>query len=216
MAVKPEQIKARLKAKYPKANLSTKRVDALAAKLCLKPADDADDDAIDAVLEAANEIVSFEDIAKDDDRMRTLEANQKPTPTPPAPPAPAPDPNNPNPPAPAPQDDAPAWAKKIQSDLEDLKSGKVTETKIQTVQGLFEKSDLLKGLKPEIKATWLKRVDLNSETPFEEQITALETEYADLVQVAADSADYGGRAIIGKPDATFSQEAANKIVDNLL
>jgi len=216
MAVKPEQIKARLKVKYPKANLSTKRIDAIAAKLCLKPADDADDDAIDEVLEAANDFMSFEEIAREDDRIRTLEANQKPKPEPTPTPTPTTDPD-PNNPASKPSEETPAWAKKIQEDLEALKSGKIIESKTQTAQALLDKSTVLKGLKPEIKANWLKRIDLDSETPFEEQVTALETEYTDLIQGVADSADYGGRAPLGKPDAAkFSDAEAEKIVENIL
>ncbi|MCC9066290.1 hypothetical protein [Flavobacterium piscisymbiosum] len=216
MAVKPEQIKARLKIKFPKANLSTKRIDALAAKLCLKPADDADDEAIDAVLETANDFMSFEEIAREDDRIRTLEANQKPKPEPTPTPTPTTDPD-PNNPTPKPADDAPAWAKKIQEDLEALKSEKIIGSKTQTAQSLLDKSEILKGLKPDIKANWLKRIDLDSETPFEDQVTALETEYTELVQGVADSGDYAGRAPQGRPDAAkFSDAEAEKIVENIL
>lgn len=81
MAVKPELIKSRLRALFPKANLSTKRLDEISARLAKKPADDADEAAIDEVINDYNDngAMSFEEIAKSDDKIRTLEAG-KPTP----------------------------------------------------------------------------------------------------------------------------------------
>jgi len=208
--VKPEQIKARLKVKYPKANLSLKRLDAIAAKLAPKPEDGADDEAIDLILEAANDFISFEEIAREDDRIRTLEANQKPKTDPPAP-------TDLPTPLPKPEDDAPAWAKpllesnkKLSEEIEALKTGKVTESKKQTVTDLFEKSEVLKNLKPEVKKRWLDRVNVDSETPFEDQIKELESEYSELVQISADANDYAGPAGSGgsdlKPDSTMIDE----------
>lgn len=72
MAVPKEKTKARIKALYPKTNLTQQRMDAIAAKLSEKLADDADDDAIDAVINDFNDIMPIEEIAKNDDRIRTL------------------------------------------------------------------------------------------------------------------------------------------------
>lgn len=76
--VEAAKIKARLRVKFPKANLSTKRLDEISAKLAKKPEDGADDDAIDAVLEDYNDngAMTFEEIAKTDDKVRTLEARK--------------------------------------------------------------------------------------------------------------------------------------------
>lgn len=215
MAVKPEIIKARLKVLFPKANLSIKRLDALAAKLAPMPTDDADDAAVDAILNQANDFNSFEEIAREDDRIRTLEAKANPSPNPT--PAPAPNPS----PAPAP-DDTPAWAKalidsnqKMTADLEAIKSGNVLETKKQTASQLFEKSEVLKGLKPELKDRWINRIDVNSETPFEDQIKELESEYSELVQVSADNNQYGGPAGGGFKNDKPDDLSVNEIVDNL-
>ncbi|MBP1222655.1 hypothetical protein [Flavobacterium sp. 1355] len=218
MAVTPEQIKARLKIKYPKANFSQKRIDAIAAKLAPKPVDGADDDAIDAVLEAANDFMSFEDIARQDDRVRTLEANQKPKADPPAP--------NPNdPPAPAKievEDDTPKWAKailesnqKMAGELESFKKGKVIEDKKSTVAQLIEGSEILKGLKPEIKKKWMERVNVESETSFEDQIKELETEYSELVQINADSNSYAPAAGSGSTEFKPDEKVVDDIVNNL-
>ena len=221
MAVKPEQIKARLRILFPKANLSQKRIDAIAAKLCLKPADDADDIAIDEVLNGANDFMSFEDIAKDDDRVRTLEANQK------APQTPAEIEvarveaerlkNLNNPPAP---DDAPAWAKalidsnkKLADDLEIIKSGKMIESKRATASELFAKSEVLKNMPDSVRKNWENRIDVNSETSFEDQILGLETEYGELVQGSADTSNYAGPAGKGNPPELKADQA---VVDKML
>jgi len=208
MAVTPEKIKARLKAKYPKANLSKERLDALAAKLATKPADDADDDAVDAVLDAANDFMSFEDIAKDDDKMRTLEAKAKKD-TPPG--------NDPPAPAPAP-DDAPAWAKTLIEKVNNIEAGKVTETKRQTVAELFEASETLKALPPAVKQAWINRADVNSETPLEDQVKGLETEFTETYQHIANVTPTGGKPPVttsaAKADADVIKDVVKTIVPN--
>lgn len=219
MAVKPEKIKERLRALFPKANLSQKRLDAYAAKLAPKPADEATDADVDAIINDYNEIIDFVAVAQEDDRVRTLEAAK----------------------AKADADkakgagkkedeeeeevvevdkDAPAWAKallkqneKLNSDLEALKTGKVIETKKKTASELFSKSEVLKNIPEGIRQNWINRIDVNSETPFDEQIQALETEYSTLVQVNADNNQYappagGGSAEI-KADATVVDAVVN-------
>jgi len=219
MAVDKSKVIARLKALFPKANLSQKRLDALADKLAKKPADDADDVAIDAVINDFNEILSIEDIAREDDRLRTLEAEKnKPKPTDPPKPEPTPAPN-PEPPKP---DDTPAWAKamvdkleKVTTELETIKTGEVVKTKQQTAQSLIDKSEVLKNLKPEIKNSWVKRIDLNSETPFEEQVTALEAEYTDLVQVSVNATSHAGAAGGGQAPSTVNEKEIEKLVNEM-
>lgn len=207
MAVEAKRIKERLRALYPKVNLSTKRLDAIAARLAQKPADDAEETAIDQVINDANDFMPFADIAKEDDRVRTLEANQRSQePTPPQdPPAPQDPPQDP------PTDEKmPSWAKamydtnkKLLQEVESLKTGKIIETKKATAKKLFDENETLKGLKETVKEKWLNRIDVNSETPIEDQITDLEKEYAELVQVNANSQQVAGAppngAVGGKP-----------------
>lgn len=223
MAVKPEVIKARLKALFPKANLSQKRLDAYAAKLAPKPADDADDEAVDAIINDYNEIIDFEAVAKEDDRVRTLEADKKKAED-----------------AAAKKgkgakkeeeeeeeevkvdDDAPAYVKamfakldKVTSELDSIKTGNVMQTKKQTATQLFDKSEILKGLKDTLKPKWIERIDVNSETPIEDQIKELETEYSELVQLSADSNSYAGPAGGGSANQKPDEAVVNEIVDNL-
>jgi hypothetical protein len=222
MAVKPEIIKARLKVLFPKANLSQKRLDAYAAKLAPKPADDADEATVDALINDYNEVIDFEAVAKEDDKTRTLEADKKKA-----------------------EEAAAAKGGKggkkddeeeeeeetagmtpfekqmlkkfgdLKSDIDSIKTGNVLQTKKQTASQLFEKSDVLSKLKEDLKPRWINRIDVNSETPIEDQIKELESEYSELVQVNADNNQYGGPAGGGssatKPDTAIVDE----IVDNL-
>ncbi|WP_426291982.1 hypothetical protein ACN9ML_18285 [Dyadobacter endophyticus] len=75
MALPKAKVKERLKSKFPGVNLSQKRIDAIADKLKLP--EDADDDAIDERLDELNDVFSFAEMAKNDDRLRTEEAERK-------------------------------------------------------------------------------------------------------------------------------------------
>lgn len=212
MAVERSKVISRLKALFPKANLSQKRLDALADKLATKPADDADDAAIDLVINDFNSVLSIEEIARDDDRIRTLE--QKANPNPPTPPVP------PTPPTPPKGDEVPSWAqaildsnKKLEGELEAIKTGKVIETKRATASELFAKSEVLKRIPESIRPNWVNRIDLNSETSFDDQIKALETEYSELVQVNADNNQYAGAAGGGGTDIKADANIVESIVN---
>ncbi len=220
MAVKPEIIKARLKVLFPKANLSQKRLDVYTAKLAPKPADDADEATIDAIINDYNDVIDFVAVAQEDDRTRTLEADKKKAEELAA-----------NKKGGKKEEDEEeedltegmtAFEKQmlkkfgdLKSDIDSIKTGNVIETKKQTASQLFEKSEVLKGLKPELKDRWVNRIDVNSETPFEDQIKELESEYSELVQVNADSTVYGGPAGGGSSNQKPDDSIVNEIVDNL-
>lgn len=224
MAVEKQRVITRLKALFPKANLSQKRLDDLSDKLSKKPADDADDAAIDVVINDFNEILSIEDIAKGDDRTRTLEAEKKK-----AEEAAAKNKGGKKEEEEEEEDeeeeipaDTPSWAKALiksnktlKADLDSIKSGNVLQNKKQTATQLFEKSETLKGLKEELKPRWINRIDINSETSIEDQIKELETEYSELVQINADSNSYAGPAGTGSSEQKPSEAIVNEIVDNL-
>jgi hypothetical protein len=74
-----EKIAARLKAKAAgeKANLSQKRLDAIALRAEKGLTDDSDDTAIDANIDAINELTPFKEIAAMDDHNRAKEAKEK-------------------------------------------------------------------------------------------------------------------------------------------
>lgn len=100
-----EKILAAIKAKYPKVNLSKERKDAIAA--IIEKRINGDEEQIDAAIDDFNTFNSFEDIAKTDDQIRNLKANQKPAP---AKQDPAPAGDDPTKDIP---DDMPEWAKKM-------------------------------------------------------------------------------------------------------
>lgn len=219
MAVAPEKIKARLKALFPKANLSTKRLDVYAAKLAPKPADDADDAAIDAIISDYNEVIDFEAVAKEDDRVRTLDAAKAKAEADAAKAKGGKGNSSEEEEEEEPEGMTPfekAMLKKVgdlKSDIDSIKTGNITQTKKATAAELFGKSEILKGLKPELKDRWLSRIDVNSETPFEDQIKELETEYSELVQVSADNNQYAGPAGGGNPTEVKADQA---VVDKML
>lgn len=223
MAVKPEIIKARLKALFPKANLSQKRLDAYAAKLAPKPADDADETAIDAIITDYNDVIDFEAVAKEDDKTRTLEAAKAKADAEKAKGKGGKDDTDDD------DDDddddtngMSAFEKtmlkkfgKLESDLESIKTGKMIETKRATASELFNKSEVLKRIPETIRKNWENRIDVNSETSFEEQIQALETEYSELVQVSADNNQYAPAAGGGGTEIKADQSVIDKMLESI-
>lgn len=205
---KRAKIAGRLKALFPKANLSTKRIDVITAKLESKVSDDADDAAIDEIVNQANDFMDFEAIAKEDDRVRTLEANQKKGEEGGDPPKDDPKPE-------PPKDDTPEWAKALLSKVDALEKGKITESKANTVADLFSKSEILKGLPENQKQSWLKRVNLESDD-LAAEVAGLETEYTELKQSIVNSTDLAGGTFTGTEGKTAISDAdINAVMSNL-
>lgn len=75
MAIAVDRAKARLKIKA--SNLSNPRIDEYSAKLAAKIKDEATDEEIDAAIKDYDEIINFADVARNDDRIRQLEAKSK-------------------------------------------------------------------------------------------------------------------------------------------
>ncbi len=220
MAVEKSRVVARIRALFPKTNLAQKRMDALSDRLSQIPADDADDASIDQAINDFNETISFEDLAKMDDRARALEAKAKKD---------AEDKKKGKKASSSTEDeedeeidaDTPAWAKalikqnKILAEkVEAVEAGKVADTKLSQAREVFGKSEVLKSMKPEIAQKWINRFDLESETSFEDQIKELETEYTELVQANADAQELGGPAGGGQP-AKVSQTEVDEVVDSM-
>lgn len=209
---KRAKIAGRLKALFPKANLSTKRIDVITAKLESKVSDDADDAAIDEIVNQANDFMDFDAIAKEDDRVRTLEANQKKgeegkgegT-------DPDPDKNqNPNP-----DNETNTLLKTLLGKVEALEKGEVSKSKASTVADLFSKSEILKGLPENQKQSWLKRVNLESED-LAAEVAGLETEYTELKQSIVNSTDLAGGTFTGTEGKTAISDAdINAVMSNL-
>lgn len=160
MAVEVSRVLGRLKALFPKANLSKQRLDVITAKLAKKPEDDADDAAIDEVLQDYNDngAMTFEEIAKADDKIRTLEASKpveqgKPAKT-------VTDP------------DEPAWFTKYKEEQEaKIANLEAARTK-ETIQARFEKDERVKGIPDFIKKGYVPSSDEDFETKVTELVEA--------------------------------------------
>lgn len=178
------KIKARLRALFPGVNLSKERLDAIADKLKI-----TEESEIDQALEDANELMDFAAMAKQDDRLRTLEARQK---TPATDPDPTPDPNPEQTPKPTKTEGTPDIAKLIQdalgpvlSELSGLKAGKTLDSRRQILE------TKLKDAQPKFKEKILKdfaRMNFEKDDDFDTYVT--ETE-ADLVEFNQSLADQG-------------------------
>jgi|GEM_PF-1873405 len=220
MAVEKQKVIARLKALFPKANLSLQRLDAIADKLAKKPADDADETAIDAVINDFNDVLSIEDIAKGDDRTRTLEAEKKKAEELAAKKKPSPSKEEEE--EEVETEGMTAFEKtmlkkfgELKSDLDNIKSGNVKQSKLEQAKSLLEKSEVFKKLDDETKGFMLKNVELESETPFEEQITGLEGLFSKMIQTTADANQYAPGAGQGLPSNAVDEKLVGDIVDSM-
>lgn len=229
MAVPKERLLGRLKAYLTSKaiNLSNARIDESSLRLCSLPADDADDAAIDAVIANADVIFPFKEIATGDDRLRTLEAQTKKpeTKTPEQLAAEEKAKADAEALAAAQKADTPAWAlalieanKKLEDKLTVIETGKLTDVKKSAAQQAFEKSEVFKALKtPEDKEFWLNQINVDSETPTEDQLKGLETRYTGMQQSIAESLGYSGGIPATGSTATPKADATTvtAILDNM-
>ena len=207
MPVEVSRIKGRLRDLFPKANLSNKRLDEVSARLAKKPSDDADDAAIDEVLQNVNDVYSFEEMAKDEHRIASAEnklKNQPPT---------VDDPEPTDPPKPE-SKDIPAWAQSLLDEVKGLKEGKITETKTQSARQLFDKNETFKSLKEKGREFYFSKIDVNSETSIEDQISSIEEVHNELVQGKADTTEHSNQPPMNSGNEKLSTDDLDKIVSN--
>lgn len=157
------RVRARVAALFPKAgHLSQKRIDAIADRL--ESTDESTDEEIDAELTEINNkgVDSLEDIAKNDDRIATLEKKSKKS-------------EDPKKEEEEPEDDKDPVAKltkqvaALAAQLEKQES----EKSKQSLAERFKKDDRLKGI-PEFM---LKRSVPADEDSYEEAVASLSEEY---------------------------------------
>ena len=131
MAVEASKVKARLRALFPKANLSSKRLDEISDKLGKKIEDNATDAQIDEAVTEQNELYSFEEIARNDDRARTerkrVEHKEEEK-----------EEEKPN------EEQMPAWAKRLVDTVNAFKA----EKQAQTLEQRFKSDERLKNVNP--------------------------------------------------------------------
>lgn len=115
-----------------------------------------------------------------------------------------------------PPTDTPAWAqalidqnKTLSEKITAIESNKITETKQQQAQKALQGSQLLPD---SVKTKWLNRIDLNSETSFEDQVKGFETEYSELQQTIVDSTPLSGSI----PISTVNGKASDAEIDSIV
>jgi superfamily I DNA and/or RNA helicase len=187
-----DTFKARLKAKAKAAgaNLSQKRIDAIADRLHKKFPDLTEEADHEAKLEDYYDDDTLKDIAKDDDKLRTIEAIK---------PKPQPQPSNDNNPQPQPQEEMPAWAKDLLTEVKTLKQEKQQQS-IQQKLGQHEK------LKDINKTFWSKRALPTKDEDIDAFVEEVTTDHAAFLQESG----YGN---IGehKPPASTEKPIPGKV-----
>ena len=129
-----QEIKGRLRELFPKANLSTTRISQYTEKLKAKLSEESTKEDVDNFIKDLNDLVDFEQVAKDDDRLRTY---QKPQPKVEEASKPSEEPKS---------DDVPEWAKALLTEVKTLREEKVQDT----IQSKFRNHEALKGIPTEI------------------------------------------------------------------
>jgi len=180
-------IRALLQTKFGGAQLSAARVDELAKRFEGKVTTEEE---LEAKMGAINEYLPFTDLAKDDDRARSVQAELEKLKTP----APAPQPTPPEPapvPAPAASEEVPAWAKAI------IDGNKTVTEKLAALEGQKVINDRrsiiqakLKDAGEDYSAKVLRdfgRMNFATDDDFNTYLTDVETDFANHTQTQAES-----------------------------
>ena len=203
-----EKIIQKIRELFPNVNLSIERLDAMADKLAAKI---TEEDQIEERVNDLNEVVPFAEIAKQDDRVRTLEAEaKKKTAKSTDPPKEDPDKKD------KPDDDPPAWAKTLLEKVEKLESGKIATSRREKV---LEK---LKDADEKYRNKVLRdfdRMRIDSDEDFETVLSDIVSDFSDFKQLQSNSglgndSPFGafGNMDKGKP----SDSEVESIVDSIL
>ncbi|WON94769.1 hypothetical protein [Sphingobacterium sp. UGAL515B_05] len=180
-------IRALLQTKFGGAQLSSARVDELAKRFEGKVTTEEE---LEAKMGAINEYLPFTDLAKDDDRARSVQAelDKLKTPTP----APQPTPPEPTPvPAPAASEEVPSWAKAIidgnktlTETVQALKSEKIVTDRQSLILGKLANAD--KDYSAKVLRDF-SRMSFATDEDFTTYLTDVETDFANHTQTQAES-----------------------------
>lgn len=99
----------------------------------------------------------------------------------------------------------PPWAKAMQSKLEALEVGRKAELSRLQAQGILSKSALPDSLKDK----WLSRIQPQGGSPIEEQVKALEEEYAEIEKTLLSKSSAYGLPLGGVAHAIGEKEVKN-------
>lgn len=204
-----DKIIAAFKLKYPGVNLSKTRLAAIATRIEAKIIDD--ESKIDGALAAMDDAYPFTEIAKDDDKIRTLEAKSNKT-------NPA-DPKKTEDPKPAADPvidpDVPSWAQAL------LQSNKTLTEKLAAIEGEKTVTTLRKKAAEKLKdipeVFWSKRALPENEEGLEAFVTEVTTDFGTFNQDRVNN----GLAAVGAPKAAAGgdqkvKEATKEEVDSVV
>lgn len=218
MAIKISKTKKRMKELFPNLNLSNAKLNAIVVKISKQIPEDADDDAIDSAITDLDDIVSFDKIVEESNKMSKLEKAAKSNKQKKGKKDDDEDDDPDDEAAAAAKakaeaeksgDDVPKWAQSLiksnedlSQELKNLKEGKIVDQKRSSARDLFEKSEVLKGLSQKRKDRLFKTIDIDDEDiTVEQQIQELEEEEADFVQKTADDTDHAGPTPVATIDS---------------
>lgn len=207
------QIIVRIKAKFPNANLSKSRLDKIGKQLDSKFETEEE---LDEKLDELDGMFPFADMAKEDDRLRTLEAKvKKETDEKPEPESPKDEKGDE-------KDDTPNWAKSlIQTNkalaerLEKIEADKVVGSRSQQL------STKLAKVSDADKARITRdfgRMKFETDEEFEEYLSDIEADVATMVQADADSGAEGYVPAGGSGSGSGGKvkEASDKELDEVM
>lgn len=150
-----EKVKNRLRELFPKANLSKQRLDTIVAGLSKKVTEETTPEELDGVINDYNEVFNFEEIARQDDRIRTLSAKQEPEPEPAT-------------------DDTPEWAKALIAKVESFEKANTQKT----LKERFLSDKRVKDIPDFIRNGYIP----SSEEEFEDKASELSTAYKEFAE----------------------------------
>lgn len=173
MSIEKATVKARIKVLHPNTNLSQARRDEIADRLINDLAEDADETAIDAAIQAYNKYNPFSEIAKNDDVFRDLKAKAEK--------AAKVDEPKPEPKTIEIPDDTPEWAKAIlkqNQELSEKVNGFERNQKHQSITDRFNNDPRVKAIPDWMRKGYVPTSDDDFETNIEE-LTGNYTKYAE-------------------------------------
>ena len=150
-----EKIKGRLRELFPKANLSKQRLDTIVAGLSKKVTEETTPEELDGVINDYNEVFNFEEIARQDDRIRTLSSKQEPE-------------------TDTATDDTPEWAKALIAKVESFEKANTQKT----LKERFLSDKRVKDIPDFIRNGYIP----TSEEEFEEKASELSTAYKEFAE----------------------------------
>ncbi|MBD0822634.1 hypothetical protein [Aestuariibaculum marinum] len=106
-----------------------------------------------------------------------------------------------------------SYLKKLESKIEEMEKSKTQTTKLDQAKAIIAKSTVLTDA---LKEKWMRRIDLESETSFEDQVKELENEYQEMHTSIVGDSSGKGLPTGGKGKNEASDEEVGSLVNDLI